>query len=96
MAVARHLPRGRLQAGDRHLKSNKIWDNLLAGAAGISSIPTLMVFRAGILVFSEPGALPKAALQQVIEGVRALDMDDVGRQVAEHAATVADQTMAQS
>jgi len=68
----------------------------LAGAAGIRSIPTLMVFRAGILVFSQPGALPKAALQQVIEGVRALDMDDVGRQVAEHAATVADQTMAQS
>jgi len=68
----------------------------LAGAAGISSIPTLMVFRAGILVFSEPGALPKAALQQVIEGVRALDMDDVRRQVADQAATDADQTMARS
>jgi len=68
----------------------------LAGAAGIRSIPTLMVFRAGILVFSQPGALPKAALQQVIEGVRALDMDDVRRQVADQAATNADQTMARS
>ena len=68
----------------------------LAGAAGIRSIPTLMAFRAGILVFSQPGALPKAALLQVIEGVRALDMDDVRRQIADQAATNADQTMAQS
>jgi thioredoxin 1 len=68
----------------------------LAGAAGIRSIPTLMAFRAGILVFSQPGALPKAALQQVVEGVRALDMDDVRRQIADQAATNADQTMAQS
>src|SRR5665213_786675 len=68
----------------------------LAGAAGITSIPTLMAFRGGILVFSQPGALPKAALQQVIEGVRALDMDDVRRQVADQAATDADQTMARS
>ncbi len=68
----------------------------LAGAAGISSIPTLMAFRAGILVFSQPGALPKAALQHVIERVRALDMDDVRRQIADQAAMNADQTMAQS
>jgi thioredoxin 1 len=68
----------------------------LAGAAGITSIPTLMVFRGGILVFSQPGALPAAALQQVIDGVRGLDMDDVRRQVAEQASADADQTMAQS
>jgi thioredoxin 1 len=68
----------------------------LAGAAGITSIPTLMAFRAGILVFSQPGALPAAALQQVIEFVRALDMDDIRRQIAEHATPNADQTMAQS
>jgi thioredoxin 1 len=68
----------------------------LAGAAGITSIPTLMAFRAGILVFSQPGALPAAGLQQVIEGVRALDMDDVRRQVAEQTASNVDQTMAQS
>jgi thioredoxin 1 len=67
----------------------------LAGAAGITSIPTLMAFRGGILVFSQPGALPAAALQQVIDGVRGLDMDDVRRQVAEQPAADADQTMAQ-
>ena len=49
----------------------------LAGAAQISSIPTLMAFRDGILVFSQPGALPAAALEQVIQAVRDLDMDDV-------------------
>jgi len=54
----------------------------LAQAAGIMSIPTLMAFRDGILVFSQPGALPAAALEQVIDAVRELDMDDVRRQVA--------------
>lgn len=49
----------------------------LAAAAAITSIPTLMAFRDGILVFSQPGALPAAGLQQVITAVRALDMDDV-------------------
>ena len=55
----------------------------LAGAAGITSIPTLMAFRDGVLVFSKPGALPAPALSQVIEAVRGLDMDDVHRQIAE-------------
>ncbi|MCM3514439.1 co-chaperone YbbN [Nocardioides sp. P86] len=55
----------------------------LAAAAGIQSIPTLMAFREGILVFAQPGALPAPALDQVIGAVRALDMDDVRRQVAE-------------
>jgi thioredoxin 1 len=54
----------------------------LAGAAGIRSIPTLMAFRDGILVFSQPGALPAAALDQVIAGIRKLDMDDVRAKVA--------------
>jgi thioredoxin 1 len=54
----------------------------LAAAARITSIPTLMAFRDGILVFSQPGALPAAALEQVIAAVRGLDMDDVRRQVA--------------
>ena len=48
----------------------------LASAARITSIPTLMAFRDGILVFSQPGALPAAALEQVIEAVRDLDRDD--------------------
>ena len=54
----------------------------LAGAAQIRSIPTLMAFRDGILVFSQPGALPAAALERVITAVRELDMDDVRGQVA--------------
>ncbi len=47
----------------------------LAGAARISSIPTLMAFKEGELVFSQPGALPAAALEQVITAVQDLDMD---------------------
>ena len=54
----------------------------LSSAAQVTSIPTLMVFRDGILVFSQPGALPPAALDQLIKAVRDLDMDDVRRQVA--------------
>ena len=63
----------------------------LAGAAGIRSIPTLMAFRDGILVFSQPGALPPAQLEQVIEGVKGLDMDDVRAQVAAAEAGAAQQ-----
>lgn len=54
----------------------------LAAAAEISSIPTLMAFREGILVFSQPGALPPAALEQVVTAVKDLDMDDVRAQIA--------------
>lgn len=57
-------------------------EQALAGALGISSIPTLMIFRDGILVFREPGALPKPSLDQLITAVKDLDMDDVRRQVA--------------
>ena len=49
----------------------------LSAAAQISSIPTLMAFRDGILVFSQPGALPAPALEQLIQGVRNLDMDKI-------------------
>ena len=55
----------------------------LSAGAGITSIPTLMAFRGGILVFSQPGALPASALEQVIAGVRGLDMDDVRAKIAE-------------
>ena len=58
----------------------------LSAAAGIQSIPTLMAFREGVLVFSQPGALPPAALEQVVTAVKALDMTDVHRQVAEQKA----------
>jgi thioredoxin 1 len=60
-------------------------ERALAGAAGISSIPTLMVFREGVLVFSQPGALPAPALDEVIAGARALDMAKVHAAVAEQA-----------
>lgn len=58
----------------------------LAGGAGIQSIPTLMIFREGILLFSQPGALPGAALDDLIGQVRALDMEAVRTQVAAAAA----------
>ena len=58
-------------------------EQALAAAAQITSIPTLMAFRDGILVFSQPGALPAAGLEQVIDAVRALDMDAVRAQLAQ-------------
>jgi len=54
----------------------------LAGAARITSIPTLMAFRDGILVFSQSGALPAASLEKVIQAIRDLDMDDIRTKVA--------------
>ena len=50
-------------------------EQALAAAASITSIPTLMAFKRGTLVFSQPGALPAAALEQVITAVRGLDVD---------------------
>ena len=61
-------------------------EQALAGAAQITSIPTIMGFRDGILVFRQSGALPPAGLEQVIEGIKALDMEDVRRQVQEQQA----------
>lgn len=55
----------------------------LAGAAEITSIPTLMAFRDGILVFRQPGALPAPALEEIIAAVQGLDMDDVRAQYSE-------------
>jgi thioredoxin len=52
-------------------------EQALASAAQISSIPTLMAFKEGNLVFSQPGALPAPVLEQLIEGVRALDLDEI-------------------
>lgn len=57
----------------------------LAGQLGIMSIPTLMVFRDQILLFSQPGALPQAALEDLISQVQALDMDEVRRQIEQDA-----------
>lgn len=56
-------------------------EQALAQAANIRSIPTLMAFRDGILVFAQPGALPAPALEEVITAVKGLDMGDVRAQV---------------
>ncbi len=54
----------------------------LAAELNISSIPTLMAFRDGVMVFRQPGALPAHALEQLIKGVEGLDMDEVRREIA--------------
>jgi thioredoxin len=54
----------------------------LSGGFGISSIPTLMAFRDGIIVFSQPGALNASQLERVITGVKELDMDEVRTLIA--------------
>jgi thioredoxin 1 len=61
----------------------------LAGSLGIQSIPTLMVFRDGIQLFSQPGALPKSALDDLIRQVREVDMDVVRKDLAEQASSSA-------
>lgn len=54
----------------------------LAGGAGITSIPTLMAFKDGILVFSQPGAMPAPSFDELIHAVQALDMDEVRAKIA--------------
>ena len=58
----------------------------LAAAFQIRSIPTIAVIREGVMVFRESGALPASALNQVIDGVRGLDMDQVRAEIAEEQA----------
>ena len=53
----------------------------LAGAAGIQAIPTLMLFRDGLLLFRESGALPPAALDELVTQAKALDMDKVREEI---------------
>ena len=54
----------------------------LASALGIQSIPTLMVLRDGVLLYSQPGALPESALEDLLDRVRALDMDEIRERIA--------------
>ena len=61
-------------------------EQALAQAANITSIPTLMAFREGVLVFAQPGALPPQALDQVVDAVRGLDMAEVHAEVAKQRA----------
>jgi thioredoxin 1 len=62
----------------------------LSGGLGISSIPTLMAFRDGILLFAQPGALPAPALEQVIQAVKDADMDEIRAKIAEQEKAKAD------
>jgi thioredoxin 1 len=78
-------------AAERHpdllfAKINTEEEQDLAAQFGIRSIPTLMIFRDDIIVFAEAGALPPHALEEVIAAARALDMDEVRRQVEEQSA----------
>ena len=57
-------------------------EQALAGALSIQSIPTLMAFRDGILVFSQPGALPEAAFEDLVTKVSELDMDEIRAEIA--------------
>lgn len=59
----------------------------LSGAFQIQAIPTLMVFRDGILLFSQAGALPANALEELVKQVQALDMEEVRKKVAEQQAS---------
>lgn len=62
----------------------------LAAGAGITSIPTIMAFKEGVLVFRQPGALPARDLESVITQIKALDMDDVRAKMAEEQDAAAD------
>ena len=62
----------------------------LAGEAGISSIPTLMVFRDGILLYNRAGALPGAALEELIAAVKGLDMDEIRAEIAKQGDEIGD------
>ena len=65
-----------------HAKVDTQAEQGLAAAASITSIPTLMAFRQGILVFSQAGALPKQSLEEVVVAVKGLDMGEVRAQLA--------------
>ncbi|MGH9088759.1 MAG: thioredoxin [Acidimicrobiales bacterium] len=75
------------QASDEHddlvfTKVDTEAEQELAGALGIQSIPTLMIFREQVLLYSQPGAIPADALEDLISQVQSLDMAEVHRQVA--------------
>lgn len=65
-----------------HAKVNTEAEQELAGALQIRSIPTIMAFREGVLLFAQPGALPPAALEELITKIKDLDMDEVRASIA--------------
>src|SRR6476619_3681971 len=66
-----------------HAKVDTEAEQGIAQAANIRSIPTIMAFREGVLVFAQPGALPPASLEDLVTQIKALDMDQVRKQIAE-------------
>lgn len=72
-----------------HAKVDTEAEQSLAGALQIRSIPTIMAFREGVLVFAQPGALPGPALEELITRVKELDMDEVRASIAAADATTA-------
>jgi thioredoxin 1 len=58
----------------------------IAAAAGITSIPTLMAFRDGVLLYREAGALPEPSLRELISSIQAVNMEDIRKQIAEESA----------
>ena len=79
------------QASEQHAdvvfaKVNTEEEQEVAGAFNIRSIPTLMVFREKVILYSEAGSLPAAALEQVITQVKGVDMSAVHREIAERGA----------
>jgi thioredoxin 1 len=68
-------------------KVNTDAEQEIAGHFQIRSIPTLMVFRDQIIVFSQPGALPESALEQVVDKAKALDMDEVRQKISQQQET---------
>jgi thioredoxin 1 len=76
-------------ASERHKEA--VWGKLdtehqpeVAAAFGIRSIPTVLVFRQGILLFQQAGVIPGAALDELVGKIQSLDMDDVRKQIEEH------------
>ena len=65
-----------------HAKVNTEVEQALAGALQIRSIPTIMAFRDGVLVFAQPGALHAPALEELLTKIKALDMDEVRASIA--------------
>jgi thioredoxin 1 len=70
-----------------HAKVDTEAEQGIAAAANIRSIPTIMAFREGVLVFNQAGALPAAQLEEIVTQVKALDMDEVRKQIAEQTAS---------
>jgi len=66
------------------MKCNTEDEQQVAGSFGIRSIPTTAIFREKVLLFMQPGALPEAALHEVLTKVKELDMNEVRKEIEEH------------